>query len=121
MHEEAHKELTQVCDEILLAPDSTVERVAIGWLHVLREHPFLLANYIDIFESAESLKVLILRWRRMLRQKPGVYWQILRSLRVSSMPWLGSEMLPSQIDVLFIPPLLNSSQLDEDDDFYLVA
>ena len=34
--------LCEACDRVLLAPDATIERVAVPWLHVIREHPVFL-------------------------------------------------------------------------------
>ena len=103
---------------MLLAPDSTIERVAIPWLHVIREHPVFLVNYVDLFEPANGLKEIVRKWWRVFRRKAGWLRQILMSLLADGKPWFGSEDLSSGIDVLFVSHLLNPSQAGQKDDFY---
>ena len=47
-----YKALCKACDRILLMPNSTLERVCISWLHVIRPHSVYLINYYDIFYSS---------------------------------------------------------------------
>lgn len=103
---------------MLLAPDSTIERVAIPWLHVIREHPVFLDNYVDLFEPTKSGKAIVRKWWRLFRRKAGWFRQLLRSLHIDGRPWFGPDDLPSGIDVLFVSHLLNSSQAGKEDDFY---
>jgi hypothetical protein len=118
LNEEQYRSLCEACDHVLLAPDSTIERVAIPWLHVIREHPVFLANYVDLFESAKNDKAMMRRWLRVIRNMAGWYRQIGKSLRSNGHPWFGPEELPSGIDVLFISHLLNESHAGKVDDFY---
>ncbi len=110
MNEEQYRSLCEACDRVLLAPDSTLERVAIPWLHVIREHPVFLANYVDLFEPARGGKAIIRTCLRVIRNMAGWYRQIGRSLRTGVQPWYGPEDIPSGIDVLFVSHLLNPSQ-----------
>ena len=55
--EPQYLELCKACDQILLAQDSTAERVAISWLHVIREHPAFLPKYMAVFESRQNLQL----------------------------------------------------------------
>ena len=49
-------ELCEACNKILLLPDTKNERVAIPWLHVIREHPIILTRYNHLFLPERSLK-----------------------------------------------------------------
>lgn len=115
MNEEQYRLLCEVCDRTLLAPDSRIERVAISWLHVIREHPVFLQNYVDLFESGKGMKDLARRCRRTLRAKAGWIRQLSRTFRFKR-PWYGE--LPEKTDVLFVSHLLNFSQAGQTDDFY---
>ena len=103
---------------MLLAPDSTIERVAIPWLHVIREHPVVLAKYVDLFEPVKGFKAIGHKWWRVFRRM--IYWlrQIGRFLRSRGKPWFGPEDLPSAIDVLFVSHLVSSSHVGQAEDFY---
>jgi hypothetical protein len=65
--EDQYKKLCEACDHILLAQGSTVERVAIQWLHVISEHPALLDNYQGLFEAKSGLSLLLHKWFYSLR------------------------------------------------------
>jgi hypothetical protein len=118
LNEEQYLAVCEACDRVLLAPDSTIERVAIPWLHVIREHPVVLANYVDLFELAKGCMALVGKWWRFIHSTAVWYRQIGRSLRSDGQPWYGSEELPRGIDVLFVSHLLNPSQAGKADDFY---
>jgi hypothetical protein len=47
--EEQYHRVCQACDSILVDDDSSIERVSISWLHVIREHPEFLKNYDYLF------------------------------------------------------------------------
>lgn len=103
---------------MLLAPDTMIERVAIPWLHVIREHPVFLANYADLFEREKNIKAIGRHWLRILRNKVLWFRQIVRALLSDGEPWFGPKELPEQVDVLFVSHLLNTSHAGQAEDFY---
>ncbi len=118
MTEEQYRLLCETCDRLLLAPDSTIERVAIPWLHIIREHPVFLANYIDLFEPSKIHHAVA---RNLFSNFRKIAWwmrQILRVLRDDGQPWHSSQNITGEIDVLFISHLLNESQAGTVNDFY---
>ena len=117
MKEDQYHALCEACDRVLLAPDSTIERVAIPWLHVIREHPEVLKKYADLFEPGKD------RWYscqgvRIFRKKAGLLRQLGREVLSNGSPWAGPERLPAGIDTLFVSHLLSPSQAGQADDFY---
>ena len=118
MNEQQYRSLCEVCDRVLLAPDSTIEQVAISWLHVIREHPAFLANYVDLFESAIGGRAIARKLWRFFRSRAVSFLQLLRALRADGKLWFGPEELPRGVDVLFVSHLLNPSQAGQADDFY---
>ncbi|MFZ5589829.1 MAG: hypothetical protein ACOY4M_09385 [Pseudomonadota bacterium] len=118
MNEEEYRELREACDRVLLAPNSTIEWVAIPWLHVIREHPAFLANYVDLFEPVRSINAIGRQWLRSLRNRAGWFRQLGRALRSDRQPWFGPKEFPERIDVLFVSHLLNASHAGQADDFY---
>ena len=67
MNEIQYSEMCEACDRVLLLPESTVGRTAIAWLHVVREHPVVLANYVDLIARTYRTKELGRRgWRATL-------------------------------------------------------
>jgi len=117
MREKQYRSLCEACDAALLAPDATLERVSIPWLHVIREHPVVLAQYMDVVHPSKGIGAWTRRLVRSVRS--SVTWgrQILRALRSSGSQWFGRE-LPHRIDVLVVSHLLNPSQAGQADDFY---
>jgi hypothetical protein len=118
LNEQQYRSLCEACDRVLLAPDSTMERVAIPWLHIIREHPVFLANYADLFEPAGGIHALFAKRQRTFRNRAGWFRQLLRSIRADGQPWYGPEKLQNGIDILFVSHLLNSSHAGQSHDFY---
>ena len=118
MNEELYRSLCVACDRVLLAADSTVERVSIPWLHVVREHPIFLKNYKEIVERKSGAKVALQRWLRLIRNK--VWWlcQLGKSIRPDGKLWYGPQEFDFQTDVLLISHLINVSHAGLADDFY---
>lgn len=112
--EEQYKQACKVCNELLMLPDSTIERVAIPWLHVIREHPIILERYNSLF-SADS----IFRKIKKYIVNTGLWYkQLLRSYAWNGKNWFTSGELPEQVDFLFISHLLNRNQINQKGDFY---
>lgn len=118
LNKEQYQSLCKICDSILTAPDSRIERVAISWLHVIREHPIFMANYVDLFQSDKSVSANVRKWRRIFRHWAGWIRQLLVSIRADGQSWFGPKNLHVNIDVLFVSHLLNPSHAGNDDDFY---
>jgi len=118
LNEAQYRAVCEICDRILLASDSTTERVAITWLHIVREHPIFLKRYEDLFEIARGAKAIVNSCLRIGRNKAAMIRQIGRSLFSDGEPWYGRTQLQSPIDILFISHLLNPSQSGKEDDFY---
>ena len=118
LNEEQYLKLCEACDRVLLASDSKIERIAIPWLHVIREHPLTLSNYADIFEYAKGFKGLTRRWLRDFRNVAGWIKQVGRILFSNGQFWFASKDLPQKVDVLFISHLLNETHAGQAVDFY---
>lgn len=111
MKEEQYQQVCESCDKLLGAEDSTLERVAISWLHVLNEHPVNLARYESLFDPSHPDVLGILR--RVVNSLWGMRLRLIRGK-----PWHGPVMLPSRADVVIVSHLLNESHAGESEDFY---
>ena len=110
--------LAKACDTLLLAPDSTPERIAIAWLHIVREHPTFLQPYTDQLESAGVIGPRFSRFVRTFAFLGG-YWRLCIKWLVSGgIPWFATKLDPAPTDVFFLSHLLSSSPQDQQDDFY---
>jgi len=118
VNEQQYRSLCEACDRVLLSPDSSMERVAIPWLHIIREHPVFLESYRDLFEPATDRNAVRRKLYRTFRNKAGWFHQLLRSCLAGGRPWFGPEKLPSPLDILFISHLLNTSHAGQSIDFY---
>jgi len=118
LNENQYQELCESCDRVLLAPEVTIERVAISWLHVIREHPIFLQNYEGLFGPEKNSKYLAKKIVRNLRFKAGWIKQLGRAFHTDARQGCGPVDNPQGIDVLFVSHLLNASQVGKKDDFY---
>ena len=108
MTERDYDQLCAICDELLLSPEVTTERIAIAWLHVLNEHPSNLAKYSDMIaglpaERGVALKAALIQLRQWVRgRKAGG----------------AATEAASPVDVMFVSHLLNEAQVGAAEDFY---
>ena len=110
--------LAKSCDTLLLAPDPTPERIAIAWLHIVREHPTFLQHYTDLFESAGVIGPRFSRLVRTIMVSAGYWRQCIKWLASAGNPWFATRLDLAPTDVLFLSHLLSSSHQDQQDDFY---
>ncbi|MEI6638432.1 MAG: hypothetical protein WCL46_01855 [Chlorobium sp.] len=118
MNEKQYLELCETCDSILMRSDSTVERVAISWLHIIREHPVFLEQYRDIFNTDAPSKGFLKKWLLVLRGKLRWYDQVIKAIFSDGRPWFGAEQLFGEVDVLFVSHLINQGHSGQEADFY---
>ena len=114
INEEQYKQVCKVCNELLILPDSTIERVAIPWLHVIREHPIILDRYNSLFSGDTIFRKI----KKEIVNTGLWYKQLLRSFTWKGKNWFTSGDLPEQVDFLFISHLLNRDQINQKGDFY---
>lgn len=118
MTEEQFRQLCQACDRVLLAEDTTKERVAIPWLHILRGHPYYLKDHEELFESLSHFKlgfVFIYQIVRRIAHLLRLAWRIQLS---SGSLWFGDIKVDGQFDFVFVSHLLSPLNLSNRDDFY---
>jgi len=113
LNEEQYKQVCEACDRVLWAPDSDLERMAIPWLHVIREHPSFLKDYEDLFDDFGQASL-----KKKLRYQLGWARQLWKALRSSGRAWFGQQVFQQAADILFVSHLLNTSQAGGETDFY---
>lgn len=118
MNEEQYRSLCDACDKALEAGEETIERVAIPFLHVIREHPMLLVAYAELFDSPSHITRLTRRLLQAARNKASWVKQMWRAIGAGGQPYLAATELPSGADVLFVSHLLNESFAGKSHDFY---
>ena len=118
MNEEQYHRLCDACDNVMLEHDSSISRVAIPWLHVIREHPQFLVQYEELFQSVWKARSFLNHWKRTLRNRAGWSWQLARSMFEGGQAGFVSEGAPDKIDFLFVSHLVNTSQIGQEADFY---
>lgn len=118
MNEATYLAVCEECNQLLRAPESTLERMAIPWLHVIREHPIVLPRYADVARPAINLRARAQGWALSARNVVAAGWQfgvaLTRGGDRPSLPAGRSE----RVDVLFVSYLLNSAQAGDASDFY---
>jgi hypothetical protein len=118
LNEEQYNQVCEACDQLLKLPGSTLERVSIPWLHVIREHPSFLKSYKRLFTTSVALdgggKAMVAKARTFagwIRQ----WWKALQS---DGAPWHASRELSGPVDILFVSHLLNLADAGKSTDFY---
>jgi len=119
LDEGEYDSIAEACHALLTAPDAGLSRVAIPWLHVIREHPVFLANYAEVVRPCAS--PVSSRLRRRIRESAALAWQLAASNCGPEPPWHGQCVPAGSIDVLFISHLLNAGQAGNANDFYFGA
>ena len=72
MDELEFKRICVLADDILLASNTTPERMAINWLHIRRADPISLLDYNLLFETNENI-FLLRKFFKSLRKKNFCY------------------------------------------------
>lgn len=118
MNEEQYISICEACDRILNAHDSTDERVAISWLHVVREHPVFICNYKEVLRTAKSIKSIGRKWLKVVRNRVSWLLQLAKAVISDEEFWLTSKQMSENVDFLFVSHLNNESQAKVEEDFY---
>ncbi len=116
LNKKQYIKLAKLCDRLLLSSDTSLERISIPWLHVVREHPVFLKNYVSIYYPTSFEKLT--RYIKIVRNWMHLFYTLLRSCSKKYKLWYESRILPRQIDVLFISHLTNSKFSSRENDFY---
>lgn len=114
LSEEEYVMLCEGCDSLLLAEDSSLERVAIPWLHIIREHPMFLKKYVNLFNShaiSES-------WRDKVPYSVSSLANFRKYFHSKGSFYHSSIDQKSKLDILFVSHLLNSSDAGKPTDSY---
>lgn len=116
MNESDYARLAASCDRWLRAPGTDDARLAIGFLHLVHEHPSWLAQYRRLFEP-DAIPMrdrpLVRGARDLFRMTRGLG----RAIRPHT-PRAAPETSARPLDVLVVSRLHNDSQLTLRDDFY---
>lgn len=106
--------LCKGCDSLLLSEDSSLERVAIPWLHIIREHPMFLKKYVSLFNSNAKSE----SWRDMVPYSVRSLANFRKFFHSKGSFYHSSIDQISKLDILFVSHLLNSSDAGKATDSY---
>lgn len=106
------------CKLILNANDSTIQRVAIPWLHPIREHPIALQKYVDLLLKPKMIQGSKKKLRDFIIYSGIWIRQLYRAISRDNVYWKSNDILQEKADCLFISHVVNRSQLHNTDDFY---
>jgi hypothetical protein len=116
LKERDYKNLCKICDEILLSKHSNPTRIAISWLHVLREHPEFLKKYSSIFSKTVcgskylNLKLSI----KIIVHGIAYFFRAVLTKNYS----ISSKKAGDNLDYIFISHIVNESQAGFNNDSY---
>ncbi len=118
LKENQYSEITRLADEILFSSGLLPARVAIVWLHVIREHPVFLKDY-DILYIENKFIFHYRKILRSVRNRASLFKVLVKSILLSPVTqWSQVVQQLSTCDVLFVSHLLNAEQLSQEGDFY---
>lgn len=132
MTEQEYYRIAGACDRLLRHPDATLEWMAIPWLHVVCQHPVVVAEYEDVVEelrvggpreqTRRGLRRSLRQGRESTYRLLGVARNLLRAvagyglrrkhIEVSTRPPVD------RADVVIVSWLVNVDHLEMIDDFY---
>lgn len=119
MTENQFLNICATCRSILKAKDSTIQRVAIPWMHPIREHPIALQRYAELVLKPNRIQAAK-KWLRDFIIYSGIWIrQLYRAITRGNDYWKSNDALPDKVDCLFISHVVNRSHLKNMDDFYL--
>jgi len=118
LNEEQYRQVCEACDSVLLSPDANRVTMAIPWLHVIREHPSFLKEYVELFAPSNALATYLRSVARMVLNVAGWLRQAWRALCSDGKAWKASRPLGGPVDVLFVSHLLNQADAGKAADFY---
>ena len=113
MNLEQYNALCEACDQLLMAPDSSNERVATPWLHVIRAHPIFLDGYREVFAQQVGTE-----GKRHIRNFASAMRQLGKALASGGPLWSSVGELPQRSDVLIVSHLVNEFFPAQEGDFY---
>jgi len=108
MDEYQYKRLTQICDKILLDQPDNIYRIAIAWLHVPKEHAYLLAKYENMQKGLVIRFFYYLACRLFGLCKSGLFYVFSLNL----------YKIDKKKDLLIISHLINIEHYHQEADFY---
>ena len=111
MNELQYKALCEACDRILLHASSNLYTKAIGWLHILNEHPVNLTKYDGVFHSGRAKRFNKIRSFLLTAKK-------LVQFKKTEAGWTSSNKLPAVIDVLLVSHIVSVEHIGVAKDFY---
>ena len=118
LKENQYSEITRLADEILFSSGLLPARIAIVWLHVIREHPVFLKDY-DILYIENKFIFHYRKILRSVRNRASLFKVLVKSIIPSpATQWSQVVQLLSTCDVLFVSHQLNAEQLSQEEDFY---
>ena len=116
MKEVQYKELCEACDHLLREGGSSVSRLAISWLHILKSHPSFLEQYKHLFYEIN------------IRERKRIFLQLIRYslitfLRIFEGIWsrdicFSNNIDQTESDFLIISHLINKELINKKNDFY---
>ena len=108
------------CDDLLNKYNSSVQRVSINWLHVIREHPIILNRY-EILFSEKFLEKYINRTKSVCINYLRFIFNLVGSIKKKPIIIeLGHFEENLSVDYLFVSHLIDASHINNDFDFYFV-
>jgi hypothetical protein len=110
---EIYEELCSACDKVLAQFPTDVGLLSVPCLHVIREHPTLLARYWRVIGGAKG-KVFSGVFLGMAKRGRWLW----RALRAPNKPWIGAFDANTSIDYIFVSHLLSIDHLAGESDFY---
>jgi len=129
--EETYYRLTRICDRVLQHPDATLEWVAIPWLHIINEVPFVLSGYADVIDALETesddthrsdtTSEVLRRCHKTAYRFAFLMRNLIRSIahpHAQNLDTTLPALKNGRVDVLIVSWLINIDHLAGSEDFY---
>ena len=110
--------LCKYCDDILQENDSSLARIAIPWLHVIRPHPIFLSQYEELFLEKFNIKIILRKILRNIINKIVILTNFIKTLARHNLLNLELKKGLKNTNILFISHLIDLEKINSEIDSY---
>ena len=104
------------CDQLLLSRNTSIYRISIPWLNLIRPHPIFLRNYSNIFDISKPISNFFFFLKKFTFAILKFILTFVRSL--FSTKRFNRAKYRKLYDVILVSHLVSSNQLKAKDDLY---
>lgn len=112
-----YKRLCALLDEVLLERPATDQRLAVSFLHMIRNHPVFTERYRPLFFHGNPLSDLVLHYVERTKRFAVIGVHLIR-VTLNRLNAQVRDIPAAECDVLLVSHIFSRAQLNDPDDMY---